>query len=190
MVRASPHPDAAVRDGAAHSPTRGDDVIAHPPSETLVPLRVNDGALEQPSIAAGVLISEAISFGETVERSLEVLLVVLVGIVLNQAWSFRAALLALVLFCVIRPLATFIFLRGTRTTSSQRRLLGWFGIRGIGSMYYLSYALTHGVHDARGYLLVQAVVTVIACSIVLHGVSVTPVRRRYEQALATRRGSV
>ena len=187
VVRASPHPDAAVRDGAAHSPTRGDDVIAHPPSETLVPLRVDGAALEQPSIAAGVLISEAISFGETIERSLEVLLVVLVGIVLNQAWSFRAALLALVLFCVIRPLATITLLRGTQTTSSQRRLLGWFGIRGIGSMYYLSYALTHGVHDERGYLLVQAVVTVIACSIVLHGVSVTPVLRHYEQTLATRR---
>ena len=54
-------------------------------------------------------------------------------------------------------------------------------------MYYLSCALTHGLHDERGHLLVQAVVTVIACSIVFHGISVTPVLRFYEQTLATHR---
>jgi len=187
VVHASPHPDAEVGDGATRSPTRGDSAILHPPAETLVNAHVEDAALAQPSIAAGELISEATSFGETVDRALEVLLVVLVGLVLNQAWTFRAALLALVLFFVIRPVATIALLRGTRTTRSQRRIIGWFGIRGIGSLYYLSYALTHGVHDERGYLLVQAVVTVIACSIVLHGITVTPVLRHYERALARRR---
>ena len=134
-------------------------------------------------VAAGVLIAEALSFGDTLERMLEVLLVVLVGIAVASAWSWPAALLALLLFIVIRPLSTRLLLKGTGTTTAQRWLMGWFGIRGIGSLYYLSYALNHGVSTADAGVLVNVVVTVVACSIVLHGISVTPVLQFYERRL-------
>ncbi|MCC6433292.1 MAG: hypothetical protein IT354_20460 [Gemmatimonadaceae bacterium] len=71
----------------------------------------------------------------------------------------------------------------TRTSVAQRGLMGWFGIRGIGSLYYVSYALNHGVSGLLAETLVQIVVTVVATSIVLHGLSVTPILARYERTL-------
>jgi NhaP-type Na+/H+ or K+/H+ antiporter len=59
--------------------------------------------------------------------------------------------------------------------------MGWFGIRGIGSLYYLFYALNHGVPEALARQLVPLVLTVVAVSIVVHGISVTPLMRRYQR---------
>ena len=66
-----------------------------------------------------------------------VLLLVLVGVCLATHWDLRAVPLALLLMLVIRPVATRLLLVGTPTTNPQRWLMGWFGIRGIGSLYYL-----------------------------------------------------
>jgi NhaP-type Na+/H+ or K+/H+ antiporter len=157
--------------------------VPHPPAESMVPSVVDADAMEQPAIAAGVLISEALSFGDTVERLLEVLLVVMVGIMLADIWSWPALLLAGVLFLVIRPLATWLLLRFTRITRAQRRLLGWFGIRGIGSLFYVAYALNHGLSGSAAVMLLNTVVTVIAASVAVHGITVTPILARYERSL-------
>lgn len=195
VVTESPLPDHVQRrvehwfrreDGEPPRP-RDPDAVPHPPAESMVPSVVNEQALEQPVIAAGVLISEALSFGDTVERLLEVLLVVMVGIMLADVWSWRALLLAGALFFVIRPLATTLLLRGTRTNRAQRRLLGWFGIRGIGSLYYVAYALNHGVRGTAAVALLSTVVTVIAVSVTVHGISVTPILNWYERSLARKK---
>jgi len=178
VVAETPHPEAP-RSPGHQKPSD----LAHPPAESLVPANVTEEAMQQPAVAAGVLISEALSFGDTVERLLEVMLVVMVGIALSQAWTLPAVGLAAVLFFVVRPLSTQLLLRGTRTSGAQRRLLGWFGIRGIGSLYYLSYALNHGLPTEVADSMVAIVVTVVACSIVVHGVSVTPVLAYYERGL-------
>ena len=85
-------------------------------------------------MAAGVLVAETISFGDTVERLVGLLLVVSGGVShdpLGPAGrSPRSCML------VIRPVATRLLLVGTPTTNPQRWLMGWFGIRGIGSFYY------------------------------------------------------
>jgi len=112
-----------------------------------------------------------------------VLLVVLVGVALSQFWTPSALVLAVLLLLVLRPLSTAILLRGTSASRAQRRLLGWFGIRGIGSLYYVAYALNHGVTGENATLLVGVVVTVVACSITAHGISVTPILTRYERSL-------
>lgn len=184
VVRASPHPAAADQPAPASR-----EAEAHPPAETLVSAKVSEQSLEQPAVAAGVLIAEALSFGDTLERMLEVLLVVLVGIALASAWSWPAVAVAALLFMVIRPLAARLLLIGSETSTAQRWLLGWFGIRGIGSLYYLSYALNHGVSSSDGARLVKVVITVVACSIVVHGISVTPVLRWYERSVKGRGGS-
>ena len=183
VVRTSPHPHMMkrARQWIARS---ADGIMPHPPAETMVSANTDQQELEQPAVAAGVVISEALTFGHTLERLLEVLLVVLVGIALVQSWYWPAVLLATLLLLLIRPLATTLLLRDREISRGQRRLIGWFGIRGIGSLYYLSYALNHGVPDALALPLVQIVVTVIACSIVVHGISVTPVLARYERGLA------
>jgi sodium/hydrogen antiporter len=89
-------------------------------------------------VAAGVLLAETFSFGDTLERLLEVLLVILVGVCLARHWDLKAVPLTLALCVVIRPLSTRLLLARTATTPVQRWLMGWFGMRGIGSHYYLT----------------------------------------------------
>ena len=83
------------------------------------------------------------------------------------------------LLLVIRPVATGLGLLGSRTSRVQRRMMGWFGIRGIGSLYYLSYTLQHGVLPDLAHRLAALTLAVVAVSIVLHGLSVTPLMHLY-----------
>ncbi len=180
VVRATPHHDHVADQ-------RSEGAESHPPAESFIGAQERGEANQPPAVAAGVLIAEALSFGDTLERMLEVLLVVMVGIAVASVWSWSGALLAVLLFAIIRPSATWLCMTGSRTSRAQRWLLGWFGIRGIGSLYYLTYALNHGVPSENAESLVSFVLTVIACSIVMHGITVTPVLRWYEHSLATRR---
>ncbi len=47
-------------------------------------------------------------------------------------------------------------------------MLGWFGVRGIGSIYYLAYALNHGL-KTNAEDLISLVISIIALSILIHG---------------------
>jgi sodium/hydrogen antiporter len=173
IVAAAPHPDIGVR---------GEEV--HPPAETLVtPNKVSAEEIQQPAVAAGVLVAEVFSFGDTAERMLEVLLVVLVGVSLADHWDPRGLLLAGALFLVIRPLATRALLPGRHTSVLQRWLLGWFGIRGIGSLFYLAYAYSHGLREHQGRDIADLTLSVVAISIVLHGLTSKPLMDHYERKL-------
>jgi NhaP-type Na+/H+ or K+/H+ antiporter len=157
---------------------------SRPAEEVLLP-RLDESELRHPAKAAGVVVSDILSFGETAERLLEVLMVVLIGICLAFYWDWRGAPIALGLFFVIRPLATFVFLLGTGTAVLQRMVMAWFGIRGIGSIYYLSYSLNHSTSAAVEPLIGVVLVTV-ALSILLHGLSSQPILRIYESAIKSR----
>jgi len=173
VVRENPHPEAC-----------GNDRRTHPPAEQLVQGRVTEEAAREPAVAAGRLVAETISFGDTVERLLEVFVVVLVGVALARYWTWRALPLAFALFFVVRPLATRVLLARTPTTRRQRWLMGWFGIRGVGSLYYLCYALSHGVRGADARMVASLVLSVVALSIVVHGLSAQPLLAYYERTLA------
>jgi NhaP-type Na+/H+ or K+/H+ antiporter len=181
VTRESPHPDQAGKPSPP-AETQAEDVD-HPPPEHLVGARVEASELSEPAVAAGVLVAETISFGDTAERMLEVLLVVLVGVCLSSHWDLRAIPIALLLMFVIRPLATHILLAGSPTTRAQRHLMGWFGIRGIGSLYYLSYGLSHGVTGPHAAELASVTITTVALSILLQGISARPILARYEGTL-------
>jgi NhaP-type Na+/H+ or K+/H+ antiporter len=158
------------------------DSIAHPPAEEFVGKKLDEEELKHPTKAAGMMVAEIISFGDTAERLMEVMLVVLVGICLAIYWDWRAVPLALALFFVIRPLAALLFLIKTPTGKIQRLMMGWFGIRGIGSLYYLSYALNHGLNDNIAEI-VGITLSVVALSILIHGVSSQPILNFYESAI-------
>ncbi len=158
----------------------------HPPAEEVVGINIDKEELQKPAIAAGVVVSEIISFGDTAERILEVLLVVLVGICLALHWDWRAIPLALVFFFIIRPVLTQLFLIKTPTNNMQRWLLGWFGIRGIGSLYYLSYALNHGL-ETQAEDAVALTISIVAISIVVHGITAQPILERYERNISKER---
>jgi NhaP-type Na+/H+ or K+/H+ antiporter len=177
VVARDPHPDAELEPDA--------DPLEHPPAEALVAARVEPKALGQPAVAAGVLVSETLSFGDTIDRLVEVGMIVAVGIAIATHWDARAIPLAAALFVVVRPIATRACLAFTPTTRPQRWLMGWFGIRGIGSLYYLGYTLRHGAGGSAADDVTNLVVSVIALSVIVHGVTSTPLLARYERSLRT-----
>jgi NhaP-type Na+/H+ or K+/H+ antiporter len=167
---------------------------AQPPAEHLVQAVVGhqnvepDAAvhgdvanLEESQVAAGIMIGDMLSFGGLVERAMEVFLVTLLGVVLIGHWDWRALAISLVLFCVIRPLSVALVPWGSLLNGRQRLLIGWFGIRGIGSFYYLFYALNHDLPTAVAGLCTDLTLSVVALSILLHGISTQPMLARYEQ---------
>jgi len=124
---------------------------------------------------------DMLTFGNLLERSLEVLLVTLLGVLLAAHWDMRALGLGLALFCVIRPLSTRLLLDRRGLSPAQSRLIGWFGIRGIGSLYYLSYAVNHGPAPAALDGCVDLILSVVALSILIHGVTTQPLLDHYER---------
>ena len=163
-------------------------LTAHLPAEEFVGKKIEEEELKEPSKAAGMVVAEIISFGDTAERLLEVMLVVLVGICLAIYWDWRAVPLAFALFFVIRPVAALLFLIKTPTGRVQRLMLGWFGIRGIGSLYYLSYALSHGLNDKIADT-VGITLSVVALSIFIHGVSSQPILNFYERKITSEKSN-
>jgi len=53
-------------------------------------------------------------------------------------------------------------------------MVGWFGVRGIGSLYYLMYAIEHGLPEDVALELIHMTLIVITMSILVHGISVKP----------------
>jgi NhaP-type Na+/H+ or K+/H+ antiporter len=145
-------------------------------------------AATDPKHAPAFMAHAVSSFNEQIERIGEVAAVVAVGMLLwavewqHASWPFVAVLLL-----VIRPIAVAIGLIGTPTSTSQRVLIGWFGIRGIGSLYYLAYATSHGLPSGTVTTTVALVLSTVVVSIVVHGISVTPLMSLYERRKLRRR---
>ncbi len=145
-------------------------------------------AATDPKHAPAFMAHAVSSFNDQIERIAEVAAVVAVGMLLwavewrHASWPFVAVLLL-----VIRPIAVAIGLIGTPTSTSQRVLIGWFGIRGIGSLYYLAYATSHGLPSGTTTTMVALVLSAVVVSIVVHGISVTPLMRLYERRKLRRR---
>lgn len=137
--------------------------------------------LEDTQVAAGIMMGDMLAFGSLVERAMEVFLVTLLGVVLVAHWDWRALVIAGVLFFLIRPLCVIAMPWGRLLDGRQRALIGWFGIRGIGSLFYLFYALNHGLGQSVATLCTDLTLSVVALSILFHGVSTQPVLARYER---------
>jgi len=136
--------------------------------------RADAGASQEPApvptVSAGSLV-----FKEHLERLSELLLVLLLGgSLFLDSWSWSAVGLALFLFLIARPVSVLVGLLGMGATWRMRGLIGWFGVRGIGSLYYLMYAIQHGLPEALALQLIQTTLIVVTLSILLHGISVKP----------------
>lgn len=117
----------------------------------------------------------ALVFKEHLERISELVLIILIGgtLFLNS-WTWESVGLALFLFLVARPISVLVGLLGSGTPWRIRALAGWFGVRGVGSLYYLMFAIQHGLPEPLALQLIQLTLIVVTLSIVLHGVSVKP----------------
>ena len=123
------------------------------------------------------------SFVEQIERMLTSWLLLLLGAALAdgllRALTWRLALLAVLLVVVVRPLAGWLSLLGSHAGRRERVVIAVFGVRGIGSLFYLAYALEHS--DLTPEPLWAVVGLAIALSVLLHGVSATPWVRKLDQ---------
>jgi len=101
------------------------------------------------------------------------------GILGNLTWP--AAITGLVFILLIRPLAGYVSMAGNRMSWQEKLAIGFFGIRGIGSFFYLAFALTE-VDFAYDEQLWSLVAFVVLVSIIGHGVSATYVMRNLKRA--------
>ena len=96
------------------------------------------------------------------------------GLLSPIVWT--EALVALAILLIVRPVAGMVGLLGFRAARSEKLTLAFFGIRGMGSFYYLAYGLNH--MEVGGRERLWAVMSlVVLLSILMHGLTVTPVMR-------------
>jgi NhaP-type Na+/H+ or K+/H+ antiporter len=129
----------------------------------------------------GSQVSEgSLLFKEPLGRLSELMLVLLLGgMLFLDSWSFRAVGLALFLFTVVRPASVLLGLLGSGTPFRLQMLVGWFGVRGIGSVYYLMFAIVFGLPEELAVELIHLTLVVVVLSIVIHGLSVKPMMSRW-----------
>ncbi len=121
---------------------------------------------------------------EQVERiAMMVLLLLLGGALVSgilSAVTWIDFAIALMILLVVRPATALIGLAGLPAGRSEKLTLAFFGIRGVGSLYYLAYGLNR-LEFAYAERLWALVALVVLLSILLHGLTVTPVMRAVDR---------
>lgn len=149
------------------------------------------GSAAPPSPHLAALSERLYAFGARIERLVEAAGVLALGFALQGVapglahWAF-----GLVAALVVRPLAVLLAVRPhgrDGVTRGQRRLVAWFGIRGVGSLFYAAFALEHGVGGGAAAELLRATLAALAVSVLLHGVSATPLMAAYHRRAEARR---
>lgn len=122
---------------------------------------------------------------EHLESVLTLLILLLLGASLTSGQiatlSWQGVLLGLALVLVIRPVTAWIALWGTHELEPRERAVtAFFGVRGIGSVYYMAFATAEHVWPEEKVLW-STVTAAIVISVVVHGVLATPAMRWLEQ---------
>ena len=161
--QASPTDEELDETMAAASAGEGGDALAANPKTA-------------PAYFAGVLLAT----NEQLEHLLEVAMVLVVGaVVVTAGISVQALWFAPLLFLIIRPIAALPLFSVGKFSRPEFGAIAWFGIRGIGSLYYLMFAISAGVAAETARQLSSVTLTIIMISIFVHGFSVTPLLERY-----------
>lgn len=137
---------------------------------------------------------------ERLERLMTLLILLVLGMAMTRGLlehlDWRGVVVALALVLVVRPLAGYVALavlaRDEREEGGLDRgeiaAVAFFGVRGVGSLYYLGYAVTHEHVPDEPWLWSTVAFTVIV-SVLLHGVSATPAMARLDARRARSRTS-
>lgn len=135
-----------------------------------------------------------LEFTETIEKLMEVGTILLLGSLLRVEPVLKflpqALLVAGALIFIIRPLGAWISTVGESYSPMRRWLFGWFGIRGVGSLYYLFYALGEGLKGDIGEQIAWITFITITISVVIHGTSSTPLMNWYGRSIERRKQKV
>jgi NhaP-type Na+/H+ or K+/H+ antiporter len=130
----------------------------------------NDGIGEE----AEELLQDQSEVATALESIVQVLLVVIVGVLwsTNPILDWQPWVFALLAIFVIRPVAVMLTFHTGQLTLRDRLLCAWFGIRGIGTVFYLSHAVVLGVAGSLAEelpMISASAVATIVMSILLHG---------------------
>lgn len=112
-------------------------------------------------------------FSESLEHALTAILLVALGGALPALWpalDWISAALALALVFIVRPLIGWLTLRGTRLKGRERIVVAFYGVRGIGSIYYLGFAGAHAALANEAQLWAIVALAVLLSTIV-HGLT-------------------
>jgi NhaP-type Na+/H+ or K+/H+ antiporter len=133
---------------------------------------------------------------ERLERLLTLVVLLLLGVALTnslfEVLTWQGALVGAALVFVIRPLSGLVALRpgaggdrmgDTSLTRAEQNAAAFFGVRGVGALYYMAYA-TGEVDLPLAEQLWATVAFTIALSVLVHGVTATPVMKRLEDSTA------
>lgn len=120
-------------------------------------------------------------FAEQIERLLMMVLLVCLGSIaasgeLLAEVNWHIVVVVAVVLAVIRPAIGWLSLLGSRHTALESIAIAVFGIRGLGSIYYLAYATGLADFEGNGTLWATVLLIVIV-SVVVHGIAVTPTMR-------------
>ena len=128
-------------------------------------------------------------FSEQIERLLMMLVLILfggaitTGLFVSLTWTDY--LIAFAIVFLVRPLAAWVSMLGSGHPAGERGLISFFGVRGIGSFYYVAYGINHGDFGTSERLWgITALVVLV--SILVHGVTATPAMHWLDRK--TRRG--
>lgn len=124
---------------------------------------------------AGTFRSELHAFAEQVEAFLVAVALISVGALLASGvvdWTWTAVTLAAAFIFLVRPAAGWISLAGCGLEKRERLPIAFFGIRGMGSFFYLAYATASGAFGQQELSVLWSVtVIVVLMSAVVHGIS-------------------
>ena len=159
----------------------------HPMVDTVsldsVPARHSSTDMERSihSHHASASMTQAVQgFNEKLEKLAELAVVFMIGAMLPyvvltaELWWFIPAL-----FFIIRPLAVCVGMAGKAMPGHQSAMIGWFGIRGVGSVFYLLFAIQHGINETFAQNLITLTLVAVSVSIMVHGISVLPLMKWY-----------
>ena len=131
-----------------------------------------------------------LEFTEQVEKLLEVAAILVLGAFLRIQpvlyYAGEALLVAGLLIFFIRPVGAWLSTIGSHIHPAKRLLMGWFGIRGVGSLYYLFYALGEGLKGELGEQIAWITYITVVISVILHGISATPLMNWYERNITAK----
>ncbi|HEX2161188.1 MAG TPA: cation:proton antiporter [Thermoleophilaceae bacterium] len=123
---------------------------------------------------------------EAVEKFGELSVILLIGSMLTLDGlaepGLSGWLLIPVLLLAIRPLSVLVALAGSRLDWRERAFVAWFGVRGVGSLYYAAVAAGAGVLGDDARPVIWTVLACIVVSVVVHGISAAPLDRRLSRS--------
>jgi NhaP-type Na+/H+ or K+/H+ antiporter len=130
--------------------------------------------------------SELHSFTEQLERTLVAIMLLIFGGALVSGilapLSWPMAIFSLAFLLVIRPVAAYLSLFKTGILPKEKLAISFFGIRGLGSIFYLAFALRKASFNFKDELW-AIVAFCILVSIIIHGFTATPIMNRLKKSL-------